>query len=165
MTMVNAKTQFAGMCNALGWLFLVATVGLGGMRMIPTPALEQLRVVEGTLTSAENFVSNKGGKWLELKVKTANEVVEARVQANPDEVYQKLETLDIGVPVKIWIDGDMRTAEIAQVQAKNETVLPFTRYQTYHANDRDLMTYAMISLGLLGLGLLVLGRQMERSLQ
>jgi hypothetical protein len=159
--MINAKQQFASMFNLLGWFFLVAAAVVGGLRMVPPPSLAQFRVTEGILDTAQMVTNNRGNKWLELKVKTADQAVVARVQVDPDGVYQKLETTGIGVPIKIWVDGDTPTAEIAQVQAKNDTILDFAAYQTYHANDRQLMEYAVIGMTPLGIGLLILGRRMR----
>jgi hypothetical protein len=160
--MTNAKQQFTLMFNALGWFFLVAAVGVGGLRMLPLPGLSQLRVTEGTLSDAQIFTNNRGGKWLELNVKTANQSVVGRVQVDPDGVYQKLTATGAGVPIKIWVDGDTPTAEIAQVQAKNTTILDFSAYQTYHANDRQLMEYAIVGMIPIGAGLLLLSRRMRK---
>jgi hypothetical protein len=160
--MTNAKQQFTSMFNALGWFFLVAAVGVGGLRLLPLPGLSQLRVTEGTLSAAQISTNNRGGKWLELNVKTANQSVAARVQVDPDGVYQKLEATGMGVPIKIWVDGDTPTAEIAQVQANNNTILDFSAYQTYHANDRQLMEYAIGGMIPIGAGLLLLSRWMRR---
>jgi hypothetical protein len=159
--MINAKQQFISMFNALGWFFLVSALGVGGLRMLPTPGLAQLRVTEGTLSAAQVFTSNRGGKWLELKVKTADQTVVARVQVDPDGVDQKLKATRIGGPIKIWVDGDTPTAEVAQVQVKNDMVLDFPAYHAYHANDRKLMEYAVMGIAPLGVGLLLLSRRMR----
>jgi hypothetical protein len=92
-------------------------------------------------------------------VKTANQAVAARVQVDPDG---KLEATGMGVPIKIWVDGDAPTAEIAQVQAKNTTILDFSAYQTDHANDRQLMEYAVGGMIPIGAGLLLLSRRMRQ---
>jgi hypothetical protein len=157
---IDTRQQLAKMFTLLGGFFLLASAGLVGLRQMPQRPLAEMRAVEGKLVSAKTFFGSKQGSYLELKVQGANQLSEGQVRIHENAIYQKLEAIGLGVPIKVWIDGEGYNAPIVQVQVNNEMILTFADYQVADVNNRNLMGHAAIVFVPIGLASLLLSRRL-----